>query len=74
MAPFCVLLPIPVGRWLANDAGAAHLLTLRWGHRRQAGIPERLLHQSVTIRECWRVSFMNTYTSSEQAMQAVTYQ
>ncbi|GGU66465.1 hypothetical protein GCM10009504_24200 [Pseudomonas laurentiana] len=32
------------------------------------------VYQSVTIRECWRVSFMKTYTSSEQAMQAVTYQ
>ncbi|MCY1560784.1 hypothetical protein D9M68_979610 [compost metagenome] len=30
--------------------------------------------QSWFIREWVRVSFMNTYTSSEQAMQAVTYQ
>lgn len=30
--------------------------------------------QSVVIRECVRVSFIVTYTSSEQAMQAVTYQ
>ncbi|MGF6692350.1 hypothetical protein M2318_002419 [Metapseudomonas resinovorans] len=30
--------------------------------------------QSWFIREWVRVSFMNTYTSSEQAIQAVTYQ
>ena len=30
--------------------------------------------QSVTIRECLRVSFMVMYTSSDTAMQAVTYQ
>lgn len=30
--------------------------------------------QSVVIRECCLVSFMVTYTSSEHAMQAVTYQ
>ncbi len=30
--------------------------------------------QSVSIRECLRVSFMVMYTSSETAMQAVTYQ
>ena len=30
--------------------------------------------QSVVIRECCLVSFMVAYTSSEQAMHAVTYQ
>ncbi|PBJ17864.1 hypothetical protein BSG18_48670 [Pseudomonas ogarae] len=34
----------------------------------------RLECQSVTIRECLRVSFMVMYTSSDTAMHAVTYQ
>ncbi len=35
---------------------------------------ERVGRQSVSMRECLRVSFMVAYTASEQAIQAVTYQ
>ncbi|SEE89788.1 hypothetical protein SAMN04490194_4859 [Pseudomonas migulae] len=41
------------------------------------GLPLFLLrepNQSVSIRECLRVSFMVMYTSNDTAMHAVTYQ
>ncbi len=46
----------------------------QWGHCSHPCGDCTDSRQSVTIRECFWVSFMVMYTSSDTAMHAVTYQ